>query len=207
MPLCIDTTAARHADDGTRNSKEIGLGVNIAINSQEFCSGDDDVYTEVFNLTLRYTNKGKSAVTVFIGTDIVAATRVARTVEEMKTGKYESEIGADPLLPMDGGRYMLGSDPKMERSVTLAPGQSVGVNHRDGVIVSKSESKKINGTLTSGRHILVILMMIKASEAGIRKQAADNRNLHSGYPWVTVASQPVEFDVPANSGVLRDCSS
>jgi hypothetical protein len=207
IPLRIDTTAAKSADQGPRNSKDIGLAVNIAINTREFCSGDDDVYSERLDLTVRYTSKGKSAVTVYIGTDIVQATRVARTIEEMKAGKYELEIGADPLLPMDGGRYMLGSDPEAERLVTLAPGQSVEIKSPDFVPVSKSESKKINGTVTSGRHILVVLMMIKASEVGISKQAADNWNHHPEYPWVTIASQPVEFEVPANPGLLRDCSS
>jgi hypothetical protein len=205
MPLGFSPRDAVCADQGIRSSSDTGLDLHIAINSRNFCSADDEVYTEVFNLILRYTNKGKSTVTVFIGTDIAEATQVALTIQGMKTGKYESEIGG-ALLPMDGGRYMFGSDPDTERSVSLVPGQSVVVKHPVGVVVSKSESAKVPGTITSGKHLLQVLMMIKVSDGSKNKVTADSMNQHPEFRWVKVPSQPVEFAVPVNPD-LTDCSN
>ena len=181
------------------------MEVHIAIDNREFCSGDNDVYTEKLNLTVRYTNKGKSTLTVFTGTDLPQGTIAAHTVEELKAGKYESELGG-ALLPMEGGRYMLGSDPATERSITLTTGQSVEAKHYVGVVVSKSESTKVHGTIMSGKHFLKVFMAIKVSDGTINKVTANSLSQHPEFRWVTVPSQPVEFEVPPTPD-LKDCSN
>jgi hypothetical protein len=97
----IETANARQAKGEPKN---VNVELSIKVDSHKFCSGDADGYSELFDLTTRYTNKGKFplTITIFSGTNGLAATRIAQTVDDMKAAKYESEQAGDSFL-VDGG--------------------------------------------------------------------------------------------------------
>ena len=101
---------------------------------------------------------------------------------------------------------MLGSDPQNERSVVLAPGQSVDGRQTSGVLVSKSDSTKVPGIIAtgSGKHFLQIVTHLKVSERSSRRGQKEHQQ--ATFHWATVNSQVIEFEVPRNPP-LQDCTS
>jgi len=186
------------------DAKTLGLQLTVAISDEKFCAGDADIYTEVFDLATRYTNTGTNKLTVFTGTDVPARVFVARTAEDLKAAKYEAELNGESF-PMDGGRYMLGSDLKKERSAALEPGESVVSKTSIAVLVRRLESANIPGTVASGEHFLQVQMQTKVSQGDTGNQIGPRRRQPPSFQWVSIRSETVQFEAPL-SPALQHCA-
>lgn len=193
---------AEISNASSKNSKNIGLKLNITIEKEKSCRADDSAYSEVLELTTRYTNEGSVPRTIFLGSDVATEVFVARTVEDLKSGRYETQNKAD-VFPSDGNRFLLGEDPKTERPRFLKPGHSVDGKNTTAVAVRKDESARIPGTIAAGKHLLQIGMLLRvapdsgAKEEGHRKQ---------GYHWISVLSDPVALTI-SDKPDLQDCTA
>jgi hypothetical protein len=190
-------------DRRTLDGTAVGLQLTASITGERFCSGDADVYTEALDLAGRYTNMGKKKLTVLTGTDVPATVLVARTAEDLKAAKYEALINWDSF-PMGGGRYLLGSNPKSEKSASLEPGQSVTSMISTAVLVQRPGTIKVPGTVATGEHNLEIRMQIRVRQGKSGTEIARGGEQIPSFRWVSVLSDPITFEVPA-SPTLQDC--
>jgi hypothetical protein len=188
------------------NAEGAGLKLNIVIEGQESCSGDDEAYSEVLHMIARYTNKTETPVTVFPGSDVATEIFVARTTKDLKAGRFESEARRH-VFPANGDRYLVGQNPKDQRPTVVQPGQSVEGKNTATVSVRKLESANVPGTIVAGgKHALQIGMLLKIlANSNPDKEKGVHRKQQREYRWVFVRSEPVEVDIPAKPE-LRDCS-
>jgi len=196
--------------------EKTALELKIAIESTQFCQVgpvfhgstlvaevDKDTYGENFKLATRYTNKGETPVTIFVGSDAVAVTRVARSVEDMSAGRYEFEYNEGPLFGGDG--KILGEDLKREHPKVLAPGESVDGESGAVVFVGRSELVKLPKTVTSGKHFLRVEALVRVPDKDTADQQKRGQGQEEKFHWISVPSQVIPFEVPVNPK-LEDCS-
>lgn len=199
--LAVITWRARNsAADNWKPPNRGDVRLMVKIERQKFCSGDSETYTAALDLNTTYLNVSSSALTIFLGTDVPSQILISRSLNDLRRGNYETRLDLESY-PMNGGQYMLGSNPKKERRVRLAPHQSTNGYTSIGVVIRKLASVQIPGTIPEGTHYMQVLMNVKVSPTN----RPSHRKSSAQYRWIPVKSQPIRFRVPANPA-LKTCS-
>jgi len=204
----IFCSACNSASTGQSRSgtNDSGLRLTMTIVSQKSCESSADQYSEVLEISTRYSNQRKVPMGLWIGSDVPTLIRVARTVEEIKSGKYEVEGNGDVLPAGANGRYLLGEKVAGERLVALKPGQTVLGRNSIGIPVRKPNASTVQGTISTGIHFLQAGMLVRISGQDVRNQKeSGSKNEVENFQWISVLSEPLQFEVRAEP-LLQDCS-
>ncbi len=181
------------------------LSASLHIKGQEYCSNEDwDVYTELLNFTVRYTNISERTLTIDTGLASGATTRVALSLEDLRSKDDVYDGNPDIFLP-DGESEMTGQELAKQRLVSLKPGEVTEGEAGTYLFVRPPGSPREPATIAPGIYFLQLAIFIKTSGPGVgqSRHVADNRAkpIH----WISVQAEPIQFDAPSRPP-LQDCN-
>jgi len=165
--------------------------------SERFCSGDDDVYTQLPLFAASYANSGHEPLVLSIGTEIPSAMVVAKSAEDLK--KHPIEVVHWTVYPPTDRE-----SKAAERVVVLKPGDRVESKAEPALAIRRVVSK-IPGTVTPGKYVLRVQMLIKIARKP-KNIGAETGLTPNNWEWETVWSAPTDIDLP-NAPNVRDCDA
>jgi hypothetical protein len=157
------------------------LRVNGLVVQQNYCYGDDDVFTVPLELKIVITNVSKRAY--HITSDLApVAGRVAVNVAEAQRGHYIAEWNPT-RYPKD--------ENKNHPTVSIGPGHSTLLHIGYAVVARFNASPSIPGTVPPGRYVLQLdLRTEKGFAEGSIEDDAKGR-------IVSLKTEPISFWIPA----------
>jgi hypothetical protein len=129
------------------------LSAKVQILSQTYCHVDDDSFSVLLNVQVRFTNVSNQPVILSRRIENAETARVATSNTAGELGQFESAPQTDRFVKENLPNPPVDGPPNPEYFIILAPGQSYDTKISAAVPATR-ESKAQHGLLSPGEHVL-----------------------------------------------------
>lgn len=192
-----------HLHGSSEENPKPDIQLTIHVTKQLSCSGNRDAYTEIFDVVIRYLNKGTKDLTIYTGEDYSAVEKVAKTLADMQVEKYEVVSNGDMFFTDSTGEHLIGTHPRPYPPKVLAPGQAAE-SSTGFAIVMRREGANVPMSVLPGTYYVRLGIMTKVTDAPPPSEMNSDPGAKHSFHWTLVMSEPIRVDLPANP-VLKDC--
>lgn len=192
-------SATRQADNAQQKKP---LQLTASIINQKYCVGDAELDVLGINVRLTFTNIGRQPLILYKGSSLVSRIMISRNQEDAAARRFE--VDATFTHVTTGGRKRIDEPVPGKLFVILPPGGSFETETGASVFVAREESGKIEGSVKSGDHVLLVEV---ATWTGSKELAERLRTRWQRYGllwYEPVISQPLPFKVEKRR-VVENC--
>ena len=153
----------------------------VQVVSQNYCYGDDDVFTVSLDLRIEVVNSART--TLFFASDMVPYTgRVAGNADAVRAGQYVQE--------WTPSQYLTGPSNK-PGTIQVKPGHSFVLRVKYGVPGRYRATPSFAGTLTAGTYALQLVLRPETPSRSSRSSSGPR-----GVELDSLTTDPVLFEIP-----------
>ena len=165
---------------------------------QKYCSGDNDIFSVVLDLRVKFVNRGDTPIILDRGIGKAwYQLAVAKNKESLLAKNFESH----PNLDWIGSVQVpsTGSPERLLRSefVVIAPGANSEAEVKPFVFVWYQNVNDPKGMIIAGRHVIEVYLSAW-NHAGNPSKFKDAWRQYGELADGVITTEPVEFEVPKN---------
>lgn len=166
------------------------LPVAVEIAGKRYCRGDGEMNVLQLDLRLSITNKAGTTVVLYLASPTIGRVNVARDVEALHAGDYETEFF--PFTITEAGS---GSEVKERLLVLLKPTTSTSLGRIVVPLPIRAAGVHLAGVVGAGRHVLRLNLETWPFDSRVSSKWSA-RTSQNGTLWTgSLVSLPLFFDV------------
>jgi hypothetical protein len=131
------------------------MSLSAALETQEYCNGDSEIGFVRVSLKLTFSNKNQAVMLLHRGSGDIARVLVAKTREDMQSGRLEMSLAVTSLTGQAPGEL---PKPARESLIRLGPGESYETRASVRIPFRILDSVPANLGITTGEHVIAAVV-------------------------------------------------